>query len=1434
MILENPSAFVLIQGQSNIMSEWERRVEESVPTSGKRAKRALQDHLPELLIQLGEALSKTSNDGKIYSEGPTAKHANQARISSDYTLDQILKEYQVFHDIILETLEQAECLKAGELGTIQTSIHRAIQAAAADFVQTRYVEDLEKEKDFLGAVLDNLSDGIVACNAEGVLTLFNKATREFHGIPEAPIPADRWAEHYNLYKGDGVTPLNISEIPLFLALKGETVRDVEMVIAPKDGQIRSLLASGRALKDRDENIIGAVVAMKDMTAVRAAERAKIALEVEKVRQIASHEAERVTTQIFERISDAFFALDRDWRFVYVNRQMEAMGRKPAAELIGRTIWETFPEIVGSIFEKEYRRSVELETSANFEAYFPPFESWFSVKTHGSREGLSVYFADVTELRKAREERIMSEEWLKATLVSIGDAVIATDVNTDGSIVFMNQVAEKLTGWRLSEARGRPILEIFNIINQKTRKRAINPVDRVIAEGIVVGLANHTALISKTGQEYIIEDSAAPVRGLDGSLMGVVLVFRDATEEHRLRNRANILAQVVESTPSFIGVANPDGSAYFVNKAGRHLVGLPNMEAVAKTRLIDYFAAEEKLRVESEILPTVVSNGHWDGEVVFQKFDTGEKIPVSWNVFSMTDNDTGELKAIACVSTDLREKKKLEHEKEEASKKVEVERGRLYDLFEQTPIPICVLRGPEHIFTLANPAYRNLLGGNRDVLGKTVRQALPEVESQAFPLLLDEVYKTAVPFRGVEVPIKLIQADGSSKDFHLNFIYQPMVDASGFVEGIIVIVQDVSDQVNARMAIRESEHQFRQLADSMPQLVWTANPSGELNYVNQGFVDFTGLGAEIICDWTSADFVHPDDLKGTTEAWAAATVDQEFYEYEVRFRRADGQYRWVLSRAIASKDESGKIVKWFGSSTDIHEQKRLTQELELQRISADNASKAKSAFLANMSHEIRTPLGAILGFSEFLLEPDQTPSDRYDCVSTIRRNADQLFRLINELLDLSKIEADRLEIEHVRFKLEEVIQDVHQLLIVQAREKGIGLNFIAVGPLQQSIITDPTRLRQILVNVVGNAIKFTESGTVDVSIAMEQPDDQSQQIRLIFTVRDTGIGLSEEQSHKIWEPFAQADTSTTRKFGGTGLGLSLSKRLSLALGGDLTLISSVPGKGSTFKITIEAGPVESFSFVSDHSSTMAEMKNVAEEPAFHLLDGIKILVVEDSSDNQHLIKRFLVREGATVTIAGDGKEGVEKALLGSYAVVLMDVQMPVLDGYAAAARLLSQGYSVPIIALTAHAMRGERERAIAHGFFDHLTKPLDRVALLEKISAALQQTAFQGDIDLSVADDPEIKAIVEAFRLETFPELLRSIRGAVEGSDWKEVERIAHVIKGSVIHYISPRISVVASKMEREAKEGARLDILRALVSSLEKMPLHRDSKARGSPPLFRA
>ncbi len=428
--------------------------------------------------------------------------------------------------------------------------------------------------------------------------------------------------------------------------------------------------------------------------------------------------------------------------------------------------------------------------------------------------------------------------------------------------------------------------------------------------------------------------------------------------------------------------------------------------------------------------------------------------------------------------------------------------------------------------------------------------------------------------------------------------------------------------------------------------------------------------------------------------------------ELWLYRKDGTSFW----AKIGLNKTEKIADVDGTFSliieDFSEERAAEEELKATKVAAEAANRTKSAFLANISHEIRTPLGAVLGFAELMSANGVSDVDRGEMYERVKRNGQQLSTLINDLLDMSKAEAGRLEVEMIDFDLRQLLTDIEQTFIPRAEEKFIEMSFQLAPSLPSALRSDPTRIRQILINLLSNAIKFThEHGKIVVSVSTKQTPAGEDQ--LVIRVKDSGRGMTDEEQQRLFQPFAQADVSMTRKFGGTGLGLFISRRLARALGGELRIESSKIDEGTTFLAEID---------ISQKPAALATPSKTAAAPKKNALEGMRVLLVDDSPDNRELISIFLRGAAAKVETAENGALGIERLERENFDVVLMDIQMPVMDGQAAMRELKSRGFKTPVIALTAHAMKEEREASLALGFSGYLTKPVSRADLIASVEA----------------------------------------------------------------------------------------------------------------------
>lgn len=1038
------------------------------------------------------------------------------------------------------------------------------------------------------------------------------------------------------------------------------------------------------------------------------------------------------------------------------------------------------------------------------------------------------------------------EWSRAALASIGDAVITTD--TEGRVTFLNPVAQSLTGWTQAEAAGISVETVFNIVHPETRTRVESPTVRALREGVNVGLTNRTLLIAKDGRELPIgpiDDSAAPIRNDKGELAGVVLVFRDISELCRheravqaaLAYADNIIATlrepfVVLDTDLRVKTANRSFYQNFhvtqEKTEGRFIYDLGNGQWNSP-----------RLRT---LLDEVLSNHH-----PVLDFDMEHDFPVigkktmllNARRFEAVDSHPD---LILLAIEDITERKRAEVALEKKNE-------RLHLLWETASVllsatdPDAMLHG---LLAKVGPqlgvdTYFNfMVDDSGDALRLVSCEGVPKETIHTFERLEfgQAICGTVALLRQPIVATHIQQSDESKAELVKSFgirayTCNPLMsdnillgtlsfgsrskdefdpDELAFLQTISHYVAVAYAKLRTQAAVNESEMRFRFILDSIPQKLVTTKPDGGVDYFNPQWMEYTGLTFEQIREWGWKQIIHPDDLHEHVREWLHATKSGEVYEHESRFRRADGEYRWHVSRGVPMRDESGQIIMWVGANTDIHEIKqaelalkdsevryrrlfetakdgilildtntgriddanpfmsellgyshehflgkepweiglfsdksaneaavktlqesgyiryehlpletsrglrvevevvansyredhhnviqcnirditersRLEKQLQEQAAALADLHRRKDEFLAMLSHELRNPLAPITNAVQLLSLQKHEDKLQHKARNIIERQVGQMTRLIDDLLEVSRITTGRIHIKQERIALNGVVEravETTRPLMDQCRHEFT----MSMSPQSIWIFADAARVEQVIINLLTNAAKYTPDRG-QVSLTVEQAADEA-----IIRVRDTGVGISAELLPHIFELFTQAERSLDRSQGGLGIGLCLVQRL-VELHGGKVEVSSTLGQGSEFVVRL---PVMLLTVTPPKSSP-----EVADETGG---PSLRVLVVDDNKDAAESLGLLLEALGHEIQTAYDGLSAVEAAIKFLPNVVLLDIGLPGIDGFEVVKRLRRHPElsGVVVVAMTGYGQEEDKRRSIEAGFNYHLVKP----------------------------------------------------------------------------------------------------------------------------------
>jgi PAS domain S-box-containing protein len=663
--------------------------------------------------------------------------------------------------------------------------------------------------------------------------------------------------------------------------------------------------------------------------------------------------------------------------------------------------------------------------------------------------------------------------------------------------------------------------------------------------------------------------------------------------------------------------------------------------------------------------------------------------------------------------------------------------------------------------------------------------------------------------------------------------------------MILVCRDTTDRKRVEEALRESETGFRTIFEMAKDGMYLTDlATGRIQLANKASLQMLGYTLDELRELNLEDRHLEEDMPSIRAGMAGLRRWEASQMAEVRFRRKDGSV-FVADLSPALVSVGGRQCSLV-AIRDITDRKRNEAELIEAKAIAESANRAKSEFLANMSHEIRTPMTSILGFSDLLAAPDLSQNERIEFIEGIQRNGKALMKLIGDILDLSKIEAEKLTLERTDCLLQQIVDDVVSSARVSAEPKGLSLKVQYDCPPSMTVHTDSVRLRQILANLLDNAVKFTKQGGICVAVS-RVPEAGSRE-RIWFAVSDTGIGIPADKIDLLFQPFTQLDSSATRCVGGAGLGLAISKRLATALGGDLEVVSEV-GNGSTFTLTIDAG-----SPTGKKSPQIVAWDHVT--PRVHTpaasLRG-RLLLVEDDPDVQRIETLLLEKMNLQVAVARNGRLACEMAETSKaegrpYDLILMDIQLPEMNGYQAAQRLRERGWQGPIVAFTAHAMADDREKCLAAGCDDYVAKPVNLRQLRDLLTPYLggsatsaQRTAatdeiaaFPGDLAAGGRSSDDLAAQMAGTFAEGLAERMNVIENALRDCDLHRLAEVVHQLKGTAAVFGYTQVADAACAIYEHAAGDQDLERLQILVSELLETCKRLAPGQRGTSPISEA
>nr|WP_315852287.1 CheR family methyltransferase [Lignipirellula cremea] len=1080
---------------------------------------------------------------------------------------------------------------------------------------------------------------------------------------------------------------------------------------------KSYIGRLQPYRSEDNHIRGVVMTFADVTELRKSER------------LAQSRLAELKT-IYESTPIGLSFIDKDFRYRSINRHLADVNGVSVEDTLGRKLSDILPDPLLTEVQQLYQQvfdtgepidhiEVTGRTTASDELRY------FNVSCHPVRSGLGEIVGinsvveDVTDRKRIDLNLRTSEERLRQIADTTDYVFWVTQLEPE-EVLYVSPAFEKVWGLAPEALRRDPRLWT-QAIHQDDALRVREAFERWVADPDNQEFDIEYRIVRGDGAIRWIGDRGNAIHDEDGALRRVAGIARDITESIEAANKieqAEVhLRAFLNSAPVMMGMIelptdNSDVLHVLDNRATEDFLNFDvgdtagkwasDLGVPQKTRdaWIARYRESQKIGEPLHFIVDYDDPGERDA-------DPGKKRWLNATVCHLGPGDDGrERFCYVFIDDTQRVRAEIELEKSQRT---------LVGVVHDSPFGVYLVDSEltmREVSRGAEKAFESV----RPVIGRTLMEVMHAIWPADFAeeviARFRHTLETGEPYETTETTEQRDDInDVESYHWQLQRISLPDEQ-----HGVVCYFYDLTPIKNAEFALRESEGQLRLAVDLAKFGVIKVDYQSDEATLDSTAAAIFNLPPDLPVPRSAIyDRVHPDDRELLLSKIQSACrgANSGLVSTAHRIVHEDGSTKWLDLRkrvyfSESPTDTSPTATHSIEVVVDITDRKEYEEKLQTARKQAEAANRARGEFLANMSHEIRTPMTAILGYADMLGEHLKDP-DNKQCVNTIQRNGRFLLDILNDILDLSKIDAGKMELDRERISPQSILADVISLMNVRAEEKQIHLAAEFHGEVPETIETDGTRLRQILLNLVGNAIKFTSEGSVSIRSRFNQGTGQ-----LEFEVTDTGIGIEPDRLEGLFEPFTQIDASNTRSFGGTGLGLAISRRLAQMLGGDIYAKSEL-GRGSSFTVTLDPGSVENVKFRIPNI-----VDSTPNEPGAEIALTGRVLIVDDRRDILFLAQNFIEQAGATVITAGNGQEGVDRIMQSQsngerISVVLMDMQMPIMDGYTASRTVRNQGINLPIIALTANAMSEDREKCLEAGCTDFLTKPLDKRSLLEMIA-----------------------------------------------------------------------------------------------------------------------